>query len=56
MIDDSIIIVLSCNHPRTWKSYTPHRDQGKGWIKMPTYLNYGRIVCYRYGTCELYLA
>jgi hypothetical protein len=33
MISDSVITVLSCNHLRTWKSYTPHRDQGKGWIK-----------------------
>ena len=33
MIGDSIITVLSCNRPRTWKSYTPHRDEDKGWIK-----------------------
>ena len=33
MIGDSVITVLSCNHPITWKSYMPHRDQGKGWIK-----------------------
>jgi hypothetical protein len=33
MIGDSVITILSCNHPRTWKSYTPHRYQGKGWIK-----------------------
>jgi hypothetical protein len=25
----SIITVLSCNCPRTWKIYTPHRDQDK---------------------------
>ena len=54
MIGDSVITVISCNHPRTWKSYMPHRDQGKGWIKMPTYMNCGRIFCYRHGTCELY--
>ena len=54
MIGDSVITVLSCNDPRTWKSYTPHRDQEKGWIKMPTYLICGRIFCYRHGTCELY--
>ena len=54
MIGDSVITVLSCNRRRTWKSYTPHRDQGKGWIKMPTYLNYERILCYRHDTCELY--
>ena len=54
MIGDSVITVLSCNRPRTWKSYTPHTDQGKGWIKMPAYLNYWRILCYRHGTCELY--
>ena len=50
MIGDSIITVLSYNRPRTWKSYTPHRDQGKRWIKMPAYLNCGRILCYRHGT------
>ena len=33
MIGDSVITILFCNRPRTWKSYTPHRDQGKGWIK-----------------------
>ena len=33
MIGDSVITILSCNRPRTWKSYMPHRDQGKGWIK-----------------------
>jgi hypothetical protein len=33
MIGDYIITILSCNNPRTWKSYTPHRYQGKGWIK-----------------------
>jgi putative exporter of polyketide antibiotics len=33
MIGDSVITILSWNHPRTWKSYTPHRYQGKGWIK-----------------------
>ena len=26
MIGDSIITILSCNRPRTWKSYMPHRD------------------------------
>ena len=56
MIGDSVIIILSCNRPRTWKSYKPHRDQGKGWIKMPTYLNYERILCYRHGTYEIYSA
>jgi hypothetical protein len=56
MIGDSVITVLFCNHPRTWKIYTPHRDQGKGWIKMPTYLNCGRILCYRHGNYELYSA
>jgi hypothetical protein len=54
MIGESIITVLSCNRPRTWKNYMLHRDQGKGWIKMPTYLNCERILCYRHGTCELY--
>jgi hypothetical protein len=54
MISDFVIIVPPCNRPRTSKSYTPHRDQGKGWIKMLTYLNYGRILCYRYGTYEIY--
>jgi hypothetical protein len=54
MIGDSVITILPCNRPRTWKSYTPHKDQGKGWIKMPTYLNCRRILCYKYGTCELY--
>ena len=54
MIGDSVITVLSCNRPITWKSYTPHRDQGKGWIGMPTYLNCGRIFCYRHGTYEMY--
>ena len=54
MISSSVLTVLSCNHQRTWKSYTPHRDQEKGWIKMPTYLNYGRILCYRHGTYEIY--
>ena len=44
MIDDSIITILSCNRPRTWKSYTPHRDQDKGCIKLLTYLNGGRIL------------
>ena len=33
MIGDSVITVLSCNHPRTCKSYTPHKDQGKWWLK-----------------------
>jgi hypothetical protein len=33
MIGDSVITILSCNRPRTWKSFTPHTDQGKGWIK-----------------------
>jgi hypothetical protein len=33
MISDSVITILSCNRPKTWKSYTPHKDQGKGWIK-----------------------
>ena len=56
MISDSIITVLSCNCPRTWKSYTLHKDQGKGWIKMPTYLNCGRILCCRNGTYEIYSA
>jgi hypothetical protein len=54
MIDNSVITVLSCNRPRTWKSYTPYRDQGKRVDKIPTYLNCGRILCYRHGTCELY--
>jgi hypothetical protein len=56
MICDSVIIILSCNRPWTWKSYKPHKDQGKGWIKMPTYLNYGRILRYRHGTYEIYSA
>ena len=54
MIGDSVITILSCNRPRTWKSYMPHRDQGKWVDKMLTYLNYGRILCYRHGTYELY--
>jgi hypothetical protein len=54
MIGDSIITFLSCNHPITWKRYTPHGNKGKGWIKMPTYLNCGRMLCYKHHTCELY--
>jgi hypothetical protein len=29
MIGNSVIPVLSCNRPRTWKSYKPHKHQGK---------------------------
>jgi hypothetical protein len=29
MIGSSVITVLSCNHPRTWKSYTPHKGSRK---------------------------
>ena len=50
MIGNSVTTVLSCNSLRTWKSYTPHRDQGKGWIKIPTYLNCETILCYRHAT------
>jgi hypothetical protein len=56
MIGDSVITIISCNRPRTWKSYTPHRVQGKGWIKMLTYLNCKRILCYRHGTYEIFSA
>ena len=54
MFGDFVITILSCNRPRTWKSYMSHMNQGKGWIKMSTYLNCRRILCYRRGTCELY--
>jgi hypothetical protein len=54
MIGDSIITILSCNHPRTWKSKKPHRYKGKRVDKMLTYLNCNGIPCYRHGTCELY--
>jgi hypothetical protein len=33
MIGDSIITVLSCNHPSTWKRCMHHMYQGKGWTK-----------------------
>ena len=56
MIGNSIITILSCNRPRTWIRYKPYRDQGKWWIKMPTYLNYRRILCYRHDTYEIYSA
>jgi hypothetical protein len=54
MIGNSFITNLSCNRPRTWKGYKPHKHQSKRVDKMPTYLNYDGIVCYRHGTCELY--
>jgi hypothetical protein len=54
IIGDYVITILSCNHPRTWKSSKPHKYQEKGWIKIPTYLNCEGILCYRHGTYELY--
>jgi hypothetical protein len=54
VIGNSVITVLSCNCPRTWKSYKPHKHQGKRVDKMPTHLNCDGILCYRHDTCELY--
>ena len=30
MIGNYVITILSCKHPKIWKSNKPHRDQGKG--------------------------
>jgi hypothetical protein len=54
MTVNSVITILSCNRPRTWKGYKPYNHQGKWVDKMPTYLNCDGILCYRHVTCELY--
>ena len=56
MIGNSIKSILSCNHLRLGKAISPIGIKLKGWIKWQTYLNWGRILCYRHDTCELYLS
>ena len=56
MIGNSVKTVLSCNHLRLRKTISPTGIKLKGWIEYQTYLNWGRILCYRHGTCELYSA
>ena len=54
MIGNSIKTIPSCNHLRLGKVISPTGIKLKGWIECQTYLNWGRILCYRLGTCELY--